>query len=77
MFHPAKPWKMPFSQLVHIANVTRVTPEVFGGFQLNPIGDLFRNPGGAEPLKGATLFARDQRASGPNAVLWRDPSMIL
>lgn len=77
MYHPAKPWKIPFSQLVNIANVTLVAPEVFGGFELNPIADLFANPGGTGPLAGAKLFVRDQRASGLNAVLWRDPSMIL
>jgi hypothetical protein len=77
MYHPAKPWQMPFSQLVNVHNVTRVAPDIFGGISLNPLTDMFRNPGGDGPLKGAFLFVRDQRASGINAVLWRDPSMIL
>ena len=77
MYHPAKPWKIPFAQLVNISNVTRVAPAIFGGYSLNPLTDLFVNPGGTGPLNGSMRFVRDQRASGLNAVLWRDPSMIL
>lgn len=77
MYHPAKPWKMPFSALVNIAAVSRAAPETFGGFIANPLGDLFAVPGAIGPLPGSKTFVRDQRASGINAVLWRDPSMIL
>lgn len=77
MYHPAKPWKMPFSHLMFVANVTKVAPDHFGGYSISPLYDLFANPGGVGPLKGSNQFVTDQRASGSNAVLWRDPSMIL
>lgn len=76
MYHPAKPQMMSFSELAAIHNVTRVAPDSFGGFAATPI-DLFRDPGGGMILRGAFNFVREQRASGINAVLWRDPSMIL
>lgn len=79
MHHPNKPWKVPFSAIVAMHNIVRVMPSAFGGVGF----DYPRNPldyyGSAafEPLAGSRAFVTDQRASGGNAVLWRDPSMIL
>ena len=77
MYHPAKPWKMPFSHLMAIHHVIKAVPDYFGGYMLNPLADLYAYPGGDKPLRGSRAFVADQRASGTNAVLWRDPSMIL
>lgn len=80
MYHPAKPWKISLSQMVAAHNIGGVERRFTGGAGLlspfDPL-DYATTTGSAEPLKGANLFVRDQRASGLNAVLWRDPSMIL
>jgi hypothetical protein len=68
---------MPFSALIGVHHALKAVPDYFGGYTLNPLVDLYAYVGGDQPLPGSKAFAADQRASGTNAVLWHDPSMIL
>ena len=80
MFHPLKPWKRPFSQIVALHNVVRYNPDFVGGgtypFPTDPL-DYYGDASTLGPLAGSANFVTDQRASGGNAVLWRDPSWVL
>lgn len=78
MFHPSKPWRRGLSAILndHLTGAILRDTALPITYALNPL-DYAANATAGDPLKGGRGFVSDQRASGLNAVLWRDPSMIL
>lgn len=77
MYHPAKVWRRGFAALMndHLSGAVLRNVDSDVSYSFNPLD--YAGLGVLEPLKGSRAFVTDQRASGMNAVLWRDPSMIL
>lgn len=73
------PYRLPLVPFQHLRDshlLARATPMFMG----DPVysGDPLAYVGRQDvPLAGSQNMVRDQRISGMNAVLWRDPSMIL
>lgn len=79
MFHPDKPWRLPFSALVMCHNVARYAPDFLSSnglpYSTDPLDYGAARSGLNYPHVGQIVS--DQRISGMNALLWRDPSMVL
>ena len=80
MYHPAKNWRHGFAAIMSFHREAALSRKFTGGaslpYGLDPLG-YNGDPSGSEPLRGSRLIVTDQMISGANAVLWRDPSMVL
>lgn len=80
MFHPSKAWLMGFAAKLDFYNQA-TTIRKFNGNQGQPYPiDPFEYAGdiaGSNMLANSGMIVSDQRISGANAILFRDPSMIL
>lgn len=76
MFHPLKPWQRPFSSILETHNIAGYAPDTYGPntYPTNPLAYAGEQ---VDTMWPAASFVTDQRVSGGNAMLWRDPSWIL